>query len=1069
MDIRKFFTSSGPAPVKRAADDTKRQPDEKSKSKQSTKAAKEPAKPKALEKKEKKTSPVKVPKKEKHEPAKPVSAKEKKESGKKPRQRIVMLDSDSEDEEPIPKKAKKHAKECKAVTVDSDEGSEDPVALKPAERTQTAVSKDASPKKPVRKVNGKEPPSQKLVPVSADDFFTSASLSPASKLSLKAAQAKKVSTAKESHDDDDFQKTLDRLDEKPQEKQLATRSSPRKTIKDSERSQKSGKPAESPIARKASPSKGNVQKPEPSQKLEKEKATVKCTPEKRKAESQGSASPLSKKPEKALTPKKGSSRTVLKKTEEATPGKQAVKKERSAPSKEEVPKKEKPAAATSPAFRRGNAASYQSYLNREGPRLLGTRDIPEGAPGCLKGVTLVVTGVLECIERDDAKELLERCGAKVTQSVSRNTTYVVAGRDSGPAKIRKAEECKVEIIDENALYELIESRSGGAGKRKAEKAEVKEEPEEASTPKKKRKVDSEDSSEDHQEKRVPKVSEHAISPNKKSGATAAGETPSTSSGQKTRTPSEMWVDKYKPQTTKQIIGQQGDKSNCGKLLLWLRNWHKSRAGPKKPIPKWGGGGGDGSAFKAALLSGSPGIGKTTTATLAAREAGYSILEMNASDTRSKKSLVEHVAETLGNLTLTGSGMTSKHVLIMDEVDGMAGNEDRGGVQELIALIKSTRIPIICICNDRSHPKMRSLLNYCFDLRFQRPQVKQIQAALMSIACKEGLSISPAIVQEIVMASNQDVRQALHNLSLWSSRAKSMSVAQVKADAGKGTKDIKMGPFDVVRKILSSTEGGQSMTLNEKAALFFHDYNMVPLFVQDNYLHIQPLEAKGDPKKHLRLVSDAADSISYGDVVERQIRQHGNWSLLPMQAFFASVIPGELVRGHMREMVSFPAWFGKNSSTTKRHRLLRELKHHTYTRVSADRTQLSMDYVGPLLDSLTKPLIDKGADGVPSAVRRMHHYYLQRADLDNLCDLALWPGMGDPMGRIDSKVKAALTRSLNKEAFMMPYATGDFVKKKAKKGAGKAGKLAASQGDEENPEEEAEEEDDEPDPTLVDYE
>ena len=37
---------------------------------------------------------------------------------------------------------------------------------------------------------------------------------------------------------------------------------------------------------------------------------------------------------------------------------------------------------------------------------------------------------------------------------------------------------------------------------------------------------------------------------------------------------------------------------------------------------------------------------------------------------------------------------------MDEVDGMAGNEDRGGVAELIALIKTTRIPIICICNDR---------------------------------------------------------------------------------------------------------------------------------------------------------------------------------------------------------------------------------------------------------------------------------------------------------------------------------------------------------------------------------
>ena len=70
--------------------------------------------------------------------------------------------------------------------------------------------------------------------------------------------------------------------------------------------------------------------------------------------------------------------------------------------------------------------------------------------------------------------------------------------------------------------------------------------------------------------------------------------------------------------------------------------------------------------------------------------------------------------------------SSKHVLIMDEVDGMAGNEDRGGMQELINLIKSTKVPIICMCNDRNSQKVRSLANYCFDLRFQRPRVDQIK-------------------------------------------------------------------------------------------------------------------------------------------------------------------------------------------------------------------------------------------------------------------------------------------------------------------------------------------------------
>jgi replication factor C subunit 1 len=118
-----------------------------------------------------------------------------------------------------------------------------------------------------------------------------------------------------------------------------------------------------------------------------------------------------------------------------------------------------------------------------------------------------------------------------------------------------------------------------------------------------------------------------------------------------------------------------------------------------------------------------GIGKTTTAHLACKEVGYDFYELNASDTRNKSGLKQNVADALTSKSLfVGSSskgneqLTKHHVLIMDEVDGMSGNEDRGGVQELIALIKSSRIPIICICNDRNHQKIRSLSNYCFDLR-----------------------------------------------------------------------------------------------------------------------------------------------------------------------------------------------------------------------------------------------------------------------------------------------------------------------------------------------------------------
>ncbi len=55
-------------------------------------------------------------------------------------------------------------------------------------------------------------------------------------------------------------------------------------------------------------------------------------------------------------------------------------------------------------------------------------------------------------------------------------------------------------------------------------------------------------------------------------------------------------------------------------------------------------------------------------------------------------------------------------MIMDEVDGMAGNEDRGGMQELIGIIKTSKVPIICLCNDRQSAKVvyaqRALCSEC---------------------------------------------------------------------------------------------------------------------------------------------------------------------------------------------------------------------------------------------------------------------------------------------------------------------------------------------------------------------
>ena len=123
--------------------------------------------------------------------------------------------------------------------------------------------------------------------------------------------------------------------------------------------------------------------------------------------------------------------------------------------------------------------------------------------------------------------------------------------------------------------------------------------------------------------------------------------------------SQLWVEKYKPTGTKNIIGQQGDRSNLKKLQNWLKGWdkHHGIAAIGKPAarpPPWGASKDDGAWAKAALLSGPPGVGKTTTSYLVAKEMGYEIMETNASDTRSKKALDNEISDAMSSKSVTGS-------------------------------------------------------------------------------------------------------------------------------------------------------------------------------------------------------------------------------------------------------------------------------------------------------------------------------------------------------------------------------------------------------------------------------
>ena len=179
----------------------------------------------------------------------------------------------------------------------------------------------------------------------------------------------------------------------------------------------------------------------------------------------------------------------------------------------------------------------------------------------------------------------------------------------------------------------------------------------------------------------------------------------------------MWVDKYAPKTLKEFVG---NSEVIEALRKWMQDWEKINLRGQERRTSFGSGRQN---AKACLLSGPPGIGKSTAAKLAAKEFGYEILETNASDQRSKKVINDLLANTVDNksinLYVDDTTKPKKIAIIMDEIDGVSGTNDKGGIAALIKIIATTKMPIICICNDRQSQKVRSLAFHCYDLKFMK--------------------------------------------------------------------------------------------------------------------------------------------------------------------------------------------------------------------------------------------------------------------------------------------------------------------------------------------------------------
>ncbi len=201
----------------------------------------------------------------------------------------------------------------------------------------------------------------------------------------------------------------------------------------------------------------------------------------------------------------------------------------------------------------------------------------------------------------------------------------------------------------------------------------------------------------------------------------------------------LWVEKYRPKRLADLVG---NPRTIKRLSEWVSEFEAGTA--KK---------------KALILYGPPGSGKTSAAHALTAELGYDIIETNASDVRTKDRVKKVVgtASSMGSLDPVKKGK----LLLVDEVDGIHGKSDYGGLSAVKEIIKKTNEPILLLANNpwSLPPDFRAL---CELLEFKRIDRRSILKALKEIGVKEGIKTDEKTLSIIAMNANGDLRAAVND-------------------------------------------------------------------------------------------------------------------------------------------------------------------------------------------------------------------------------------------------------------------------------------------------------------------
>ena len=302
----------------------------------------------------------------------------------------------------------------------------------------------------------------------------------------------------------------------------------------------------------------------------------------------------------------------------------------------------------------------------------------------------------------------------------------------------------------------------------------------------------------------------------------------------------LWTDKYRPKSFDDVVGNVKQK----KIIQdWVEKWKNND--PQPPL----------------LLIGPAGTGKTTIAHIIAEEFSEYI-ELNASDKRSHDLLMSTIGESANTYSLFGN---NRKLIIMDEVDGIHGTNDRGGTKALNKIIKESKQPIVMMANDFYSNKLTTIKKNALVVKMDKIKSPSINKYLRDVVLKnEGIEADPEVLKKLAKRSSGDLRSSINTLQALVENGGELTEESLESTS---QKDNTSTIFDTVTRVLKSKNPE-----HVKRSMFENteDPTLVMEYIAENIP--REYESNKEVKKAYEMISQA--DLYFGRT--RSSQYYGYW-------------------------------------------------------------------------------------------------------------------------------------------------------------------------------------------------